>query len=329
MLDTLPDPPAAAAEGARPARLLLLLVGLITVVLTTSTAASVYVAGDSARRDAARRLPMVAMSMGVRASVQDVAALLDSLAPSPVAGGPPAVGTEQVALDVALDATTSVTVRVAASVARADSALLVGNVRRAAEEARALLADSRSLLGQPGADAMADGWTMVQQGARLLVRAAQQGEEPLLAGAARRLEAVGRSAYTLTADERRAFERLGETPEDGRLLQIVRDPTRPFALRTDAAAGALLRGACMNPREVMFGISDARDEAFAVIVATLDSATAVSGGTVAVATRIRLMRDAFHGSVGQSGAGRVQEDWLALHLVPAPVRTRARFCRTI
>lgn len=323
MNDKLQNLPSGPVESALPARLLLLLVGLIAVVLTTGTAATVYVAGDAARRDAARGLPMVAMSMRAGPSVVAVAQLLDSL------------GVSQPPENHTAAATRILAAHSVAHVERADSALLRGEVHAAKLEAAALLAASRGLLDQPDLATMTDGWTLLQQGARLLARTAQQGDEPMLVSAARRLEAMARTVYTLSRDERRAWERLAETPDDGRLLDIVGDPTRPLALRTDAAASVLVRGACMSAKEVIFGISTSRRAVFGSILATLDAADpgdGVAGGetsSAAVAERIRGTLRAFEASDAPGGAALARADWRALYLVPAPVAARARLCRML
>ncbi|HYW33406.1 MAG TPA: hypothetical protein VE869_18030, partial [Gemmatimonas sp.] len=251
------------------------------------------------------------------ASVARVDALLDSLAPAPGS----------------ISSNADVAGLIAVHRERADSALLSGDLRVARAEAGALLSASRQRLGHSELKSMTDGWMLLQQGARLLARTAQQAGEPLVAGAARRLEAAAHAVYVLSPDQRRAFDRLAETPGDGRLLHIIQDRSRPLALRTQAAAGALVRGACMSPREVMFGMTAARRAVFRAIEATLDAsgASAINEhvADARVAAQIRVMQMNFDASASPHVAALARAEWPALYLVPAPIGARAQLCRTL
>ncbi len=143
----------------------------------------------------------------------------------------------------------------------ADSALMAGDATTAMERARETLAGARHLLSQPQLVDVLVGRVMVERGSRLLVRAAQQGDDPLTAGAARRLDALSHGAFTVDRAAQLAYRALGTSPNDGRLLSLAGDHSLHPALRMQAFIG-LYTGACLHPREVLFGMSSERRQVF-------------------------------------------------------------------
>ena len=210
----------------------------------------------------------------------------------------------------------------------ADSALLVGDTETALTRARELLAGSRHLIDQPLFIDMMIGRYMLQRGARLLTRSAQQAGEPIMAGAAKRLDAMAGVNYSVSEEERRALAQLGETPEDGRLVAFVGDRALPAAIRAETPLAAMLSAACVNPREMIFGLSGARRAAFDDVVKALSDIPRMSEMTP-------LMRDAmetFHApetfleKQRLQGAKPPAEPVISL-LVPSTLRQRVEFCR--
>jgi len=153
--------------------------------------------------------------------------------------------------------------------ASADSALLAGDAREAMTRARETLAAARHLLGQPILTDALVGRVLLQRGARLLVRSAQQGDDPMTAGAARRLDALAAGAFAMERSQMRVYRTLGASPEDGRLLAIAGDTRLHGALRLRAFNG-LLQGACAHPREVIFGMSSERRIAFQQVAQAIE-----------------------------------------------------------
>lgn len=145
--------------------------------------------------------------------------------------------------------------------ASADSALLAGDAAAAMVHARETLAAARHLVAQSSMIDLLMGRVLIQRGARLLVRSAQQGDDPLTAGAARRLDAMATGAFTVDRHQLHAYRSLGESPADGRLLAVAADTRLHDALRMAAFEG-LLSGACLRPREVLFGLTAERRMAF-------------------------------------------------------------------
>lgn len=151
----------------------------------------------------------------------------------------------------------------------ADSALMAGDAATAIERARETLAGARHLLSQPQLVDVLVGRVMVERGSRLLVRAAQQGDDPLTAGAARRLDALSRGAFTVDRAAQLAYRALGTRPNDGRLLSLASDTSLHPALRMQAFVG-LFAGACLHPREVLFGMSSERRLVFQQIAQAVE-----------------------------------------------------------
>ena len=210
----------------------------------------------------------------------------------------------------------------------ADSALLVGDAETAMTRARELLAGSRHLIDQPMFIDMMIGRYMLQRGARLLTRSAQQAGEPMIAGAARRLDAMAGANYSVSEEERRALAALGETPQDGRLVAFVGDRALPAAIRAETPLAAMLSAACVNPREMIFGLSSARRAALDDVVKALSDIPRMS-------EMAPLMRDAmetfespaaFLAKQRKAGA-KPQAHSLVSLLVPATLRQRVEFCR--
>lgn len=151
----------------------------------------------------------------------------------------------------------------------ADSALVTGDAATAIERARETLAGARHMLSQPQLVDVLVGRVMLERGSRLLVRAAQQGDDPLTAGAARRLDALSRGAFTVDRAAQLAYRSLGTSPHDGRLLSLAGDKSLHPALRMQAFVG-LYAGACLHPREVLFGMSSERRLAFGQIAQAVE-----------------------------------------------------------
>ena len=379
-----PEPRASGANP--PTRLLLSVLGLVCAVLTTSTAASVYVAGDAARRATAGapRVARVALldpathrhGAAVHALLDSLVAPLGVLLPMDSAMLRDAVGllggrdhpdvwipfdqAHVAALDTVqflrewsrraplptywgyrpvfggADYWARLPIRqlrplkqfALLTEAAADSALLAGDTEAAMVRARELLAGARHLIDQPLYIDMMIGRYVLQRGARLLARASQQGEDPMTAGAAKRLDALVEANYALSQEERRALASFADTPEDGRLLAFVADRALPASIRVETPLSAMVTAACRNPREMMFGLSSARRAAFDGMVAALSDIPRISEMTP-------LMRDAFATFdspeaflAKQRGASRSDAPRsFPFLLAPESLRARVEFCR--
>jgi hypothetical protein len=376
--------PAPRRNGANPpTRLLLSVLGLVCAMLTTATAASVYVAGDSARR-AAAILPRVSLlypethhhGAAVHALIDSLIAPLGVLPPMDSAMLRDAVGVlgggEHPDVWIPFD-----TARVAAldtaeflrawsrraplpsywgyrpvfggaghwarlpvrrlrpvkqfalsTEAAADSALLAGDAESAMLRARELLAGSRHLLDQPLYIDMMIGRHMLQRGARLLSRAAQQGGQPMTAGAAKRLDALVEANYALSTEERRVLAAYAETPEDGRLVAFVADRGLPASLRAETPLSAMLTAACRNPREMMFGLSSVRRAAFGEMVSAMSDIPRMAEMTPLMLNALATFDSpaaflATRQPAGEPDSARS----LPFLLAPASLRARVTFCR--
>lgn len=151
----------------------------------------------------------------------------------------------------------------------ADSALVSGDANTAITRARENLAAGRHQLAQTGMIDLLMARIVIGQSAHLLVRAAQQGDDPLTAGAARRLGSLVAGSLNVDRNQLRAYRTLGSEPADGRLLAVASDTTLHPALRLMAFDG-LLAGACTHPREVLFGMSNDRRVMFQQIAQAVE-----------------------------------------------------------
>jgi signal transduction histidine kinase len=212
--------------------------------------------------------------------------------------------------------------------ADADSALLMGDAARAMTRARELLAGSRHLIDQPLYIDMMVGRYMLQRGARLLVRAAQQGDEPMLAGAAKRLDAMVESNYALSREERRFLQDLADTPEDGRLLEFVADRSLPAAIRAETPLTTMVTAACRSPREMMFGLSSARRAAFEEMMTAISDIPRMAEMTPFMRRALETFEspERFLAGLNAPRSNDVAHT-VPLLLVPSSLRARVEFCR--
>lgn len=153
--------------------------------------------------------------------------------------------------------------------ASADSALLAGDAETAMTHARETLAAGRHLLGQTNMIDLLMARAIIHKGAALLVRSAQQGDDPMTAGAARRLDAMATGAFTVDREQLLVYRTLGSDPVDGRLLALAADTILHPALRLHTFTG-LMSGACAHPREVLFGMTGERRMAFQQIAQAIE-----------------------------------------------------------
>jgi len=210
----------------------------------------------------------------------------------------------------------------------ADSALLAGDAETAMTRARELLAGSRHLIDQPLVIDMMIGRYMLQRGARLLTRSAQQAGEPMIAGAAKRLDAMAAANYSLSQEELHALTRMGESPEDGRLTAFVGDRGLPASIRAETPLTAMLSAACLNPREMMFGLSSARRAAFDEALTALSDIPRMSEMTPLMQRAMDTFDSpgAFLARFKARGGTGFARPLPAL-LVPATLWERVEFCR--
>jgi hypothetical protein len=191
--------------------------------------------------------------------------------------------------------------------------------------AREIIAASRHLIDQPVGNDMAFGTWLLQKGSLLMLRSAQQADEPMTVSAARRLFQATVANYRLTNQERRALNSMGENPSDGRLLAIAADRSLPAAIRLELPLEAMFKSACLNPREMMFGLSGARRDAFDEILIALNDLPRMS--EVAPSLRMRLeIFDAPADYLNSLKGARMKESMVSL-LVPPVLRSRVHFCK--
>ena len=209
----------------------------------------------------------------------------------------------------------------------ADSALLAGDATTAMNRAREVIAASRHLIDQPVGIDMAFGVYLLNRGALLLARSAQQGDEPMVATVARNLIAVASANYRLANKERRALMNMGENPADGRLLALASDRALPPVIRFEAPLESMVKSACRNPREMMFGLSAARRNAFDEILNALNDIPRMSEVAPSVRARLEIFDAPAEYLNGLKG-DRLKESLISL-LVPPVLRSRVKYCQLI
>ncbi|MEO7520734.1 MAG: hypothetical protein ABIW79_02850, partial [Gemmatimonas sp.] len=207
----------------------------------------------------------------------------------------------------------------------ADSALLANDPLAAMNRAREIIAASRHLIDQPFAMDMLFGTYILQRGARLFARSAQQGDEPALASAAKRLDAIAGANYRLGIGERRALLNMGADPSGRSLLAIAGDTALPPGVRVEAPLEAMLRSACLNPREMMFGLSRARSDMFDEMLLALDDIARMREVAPSLRARLALF-DAPAAFLENLKGARMKESLVSL-LVPPVLRDRVKFCQ--
>jgi hypothetical protein len=207
----------------------------------------------------------------------------------------------------------------------ADSALLAGDAVTAMNRAREIIAASRHLIDQPVGIDMVFGVYVLDRGAMLLARSAQEAGEPVVASAARQLFRMAGANYRLTNRERRALLNMGENPADGRLLALASDRELPPAVRFEAPLESMVKSACINPREMMFGLSGARRDAFDEILSALNDIPRMSEVAPSVRARLEIFDAPADYLNGLKGA-KMKESLVSL-LVPPVLRSRVKYCQ--
>jgi hypothetical protein len=213
-----------------------------------------------------------------------------------------------------------------ANEASADSALLRGDTETALMRARENISGARHFIGQPRPIDALVGRIMLVDGVKLLARSALQANDPSLHSASQRLLSVAKS---LEPVPRGLYFMNGSDDGEARLVAIAGDRTLHPAARF-IAIEAMVAGACVSTREVLFGPSAARHAAVnAMVDATRDI------------PRLSELRPAFHRTLDaldkspERVAGKalqrrpdepVSETLLRL-VIPSKVQARIDACR--
>lgn len=115
------------------------------------------------------------------------------------------------------------------------------------------------------------------------------------------------------------LRRLAASPADGRLLALATDPRTPIGTRL-AALQAMVEGACLQRREVLFGIGAERFMAFEAVAGAVER---LPGAAARLAATRRLMEQVSDDPWRLPRAeGMVPLGALVLR----PVRHRAEYC---
>lgn len=209
----------------------------------------------------------------------------------------------------------------------ADSALVHGDVATATLRARETIAAARHFTEQPTSIDMVVGRAIMIKGAKLLARAARQGDEPVISSQAKRLAELVRVNYALSRPQMARLFTLGADLSDGRLHAIAADRNLPPAIRM-ATLDAALVGACLRTREVLLGVTAERRNGMAQLAWSVSDIRRTEELTPAYFHAL----DAFGGNgLADHGTKTAPRDdgnatpvrWM----VPRGVRHRYAFCR--
>jgi hypothetical protein len=144
-----------------------------------------------------------------------------------------------------------------ANAAEADTALVRGDVSDALVRARENLAGARHLIDQPLAIDLMIGKAQLKEAAKLLGRVARQANDSALAAAADRLLKLNASLSPFLPYGSAPLLRAATDPASDSLIRFAVDTAMPLAHRLQLTEIQAF-GACFNPREMLFGISDER-----------------------------------------------------------------------
>ena len=212
----------------------------------------------------------------------------------------------------------------------ADVALLSGDAPSAMTKARETIAAGRHFIAQPLLMDMMVGRAFVTRGAKLLARAARQGDDPFTASQARRLVELARVTYAWSHPEVMRLRTMALDPADPRLRAMASDALLPPAIRL-GALDAVLSGACLRPREMLFGSTPERRAAvgaLSVAVADIPRANELTPAFRRALADFDGDGARNDGGLGatrrRSRRGAMESRWAVL--VPAAVRHRYTFC---
>lgn len=213
-----------------------------------------------------------------------------------------------------------------ANAADADSALSHGHTDAALERARENLAGARHLLGQPFAiDAMI-GVAQLRESARLLARVAASTQDPRLTGAAERLQMLAHAHQPIPPGNVAWLMRAAADPASDSLVRLAADRSAHPARRL-LMTELLPAGACFNPREMLFGISDEHR-------ATMDRLLVALADIPRIGELHEPLVRMFDYADGDSPLARPPRhrglgEWLLDVVLPDGITARIRWCRRV
>lgn len=323
------------AFRSRLVRQLATVVTLGLLVLSTGTAASVIVAGDTPRRvarmDAASPFQVEGFRTAhlLRASIDS---LIAPLGPTEPLDAQAVRGDRDGVLSTAAEPLPHRTAQRIwqlhdANERVADSALDAGDIATAMMRARENIAVARHYLDEPYATDVLVGRNLLKRGARLMQRVALVGDAPQTATAAKELERLVDRTFA-GAPVYSRLHRYARDAASPQLLALANDRSVYPAIRL-ASLGGIVLGACLNTREVLFGIDDDRRAAFDAAVAAV--ADIPRSAELVPRYREQLARATGVGVALALAAGTMESATTTPRaferLVPAQVRARVAFCR--
>lgn len=211
-----------------------------------------------------------------------------------------------------------------ANAAVADSLLARGDVANALVRARENVAGARHLIAQPLDTDVLIGSAQLKEGAKLLQRVARRGHDVELARVADRLLAGTVASHPSVRAPKASWSRAAADPTRDSLLRVAADTSVHPASRL-LMATLLPSGVCFNSREMLFGVSDARQEAMERVLAALSDIPRASELTVPYR---RLLQHA--DGTGPDAApprSRSLTDRLLEIVLPDGLDGRRRWCR--
>ena len=213
--------------------------------------------------------------------------------------------------------------------ASADSALRIGDVTTAMIRARENIGAARQLVDQPMTIDMLVGRVLLQHGARLMIRAAEQAHDTVAREMGVRLDAVAATTFSARRTDFQRATVFGVEPNDHRLLAVAADRHLHPALRLEALDG-VVRGGCLRSAEVLSGPSAARRASLErLLVAVNDIPRATELAPLYRYSLAQLDHPSMAPTIAQRRDGISAFAANFRWIIPTPVRARVLWCQML
>ena len=209
----------------------------------------------------------------------------------------------------------------------ADSLLMAGNAAQALVHARENLAVARHYLDEPLVMDVVNGRALMLDAAALLQRAAHQADEPSIVTAAKEFQSLVKGSFAAPPVFSRLY-RYGRDARSRQLLSLASDRSVHASLRLASLQG-VVEGACLNTREMLFGIGEDRRRLFEQVA---DAIGDIPRAKELIPLYRRDMLQFDNGTMDSLAAAGYSPRALSSRsafekLVPNRVRARAAYCR--